>query len=188
MVKILRLASLAFMFVGGGASNAATLSGLDIDITSPHGSCIGVTVDDGVECSIFDTVAGTDDFITVDVQHTSVVFQAVNGADDIGFVWSRFPYFFDIVITGLTDFSLLSTSTDLFGNNILFGSADLAETGLGELTLSFNELAIGCDTGTCGTLTANGTIAAVPLPASMPLLLAGLGIVGFLGRRRRTTV
>lgn len=45
---------------------------------------------------------------------------------------------------------------------------------------------VGPTSSYAGTL--NATPAVVPLPAALPLLLAGLGVMGFLGRRRSAAV
>lgn len=189
MKRLLQTLAAAAVLAFGTSASAATLAGLNIDITSPHGSCLGVTVGMGNECSIFDTGAQTDDVINVDVQSTSVVFDIVDLANNGGLTWSSSPNTFNIVISGLSGFSIISSTLDLLGNSFAGGgSMSAAITNPGELTVSYNALDIFCGNETCARFTVKGQVAdvaPVPLPAGLPLLVAALSGLGLVRRFKK---
>jgi len=61
-------------------------------------------------------------------------------------------------------------------------ATDLYQTGLGP-----EDFIDECDTGSCGSLTAETTTppGTTPLPATLPLFAGGLGFVGYLARRKK---
>jgi hypothetical protein len=60
-------------------------------------------------------------------------------------------------------------------------ATDLYQTGLGP-----EEFIDECDSGSCGSLTAQTSPPTTPLPATLPLFAGGLGFVGYLtGRKKR---
>jgi hypothetical protein len=77
---------------------------------------------------------------------------------------------------GLTLSSLLSLSTDKNGNPIPGGGLLFAA--------HIQSIAPG---GNSGWVTGDYVIGAVPIPGALPLFLTGLGLLGWLGRRKRPT-
>lgn len=186
MFRIIKLTAAAIAVAWGTVAGAATLDGLSVDITSVHGSCLGVTVGAGAECSIYDTPSQLDDVLHVDIQSSGIVFEIEDLAGNGGSAWSTAPSIFNVVISGLTGFSITSTALDLLGNTLFGGTLSAALTNPGEVTLSFNNFDVYCSTGACARFTVAGNVSgvpAVPLPAGLPLLFAALGAFGLIRRK-----
>ncbi len=192
MLKLLKYVSVAAALTVASPVNALTLTGLSVSISSPFGSCSGVTVSSAAECIISDQGRGRDsvDSITVDVNETSIDldFSEASGALINFFDWDGVQgnnsSVFDIVISGLTGFTYTGGTLTSFA----FSSGGLAVDAsvADQLTVQFNDYQSICFSGACGTATLNGTVAAVPLPTSLSFLVLGLGAVAFVGRRRKT--
>lgn len=161
------------------SAEASTLTGLTVDITSSHGGCAGVVVGAGTECIIWDSAAATDDNLGIDIQSTNIVFDlnAVLGT----YVWTDAPTAFDVTLSGLTGFSILSSS--ITSGLIGAGSVSASMTGPGVLTFNFGSAE---HSGGHVLFTVVGAVetSEVPLPAGLPLLMAGLGGLAFVRRRK----
>ena len=179
---------------------SASLIGTTVDITSPHGNCIGVTVGAGAECSISDTVFEGDDFIDVNIEDSRIVFAFVNILDGgVGgsFLWSPEPFVFDVVIDGLTWVDDPSAAIAVSGAAFAFGGTAGNATpntirafasGANQVTLNFGNLhRLDCGIGLCARLTLDliPVPSVLPEPASMALFGFGLLGIGAALRRRR---
>ncbi|TCS63750.1 putative secreted protein [Primorskyibacter sedentarius] len=182
----------ALAFGGGTAASAATLDGMSIDVSSPHGSCFSVSVGAGNECEIYDNEAGDDNGVLVDVTSNGILFSFVDYEANPSKYWDFAPFQFDIVVSGLQGFTMTSYSYTEFG----FSETSLlsaVQTAAGEITVDFDDKYFdgGCQNGyLCATLEVFGTVedqpmSPVPLPAALPMLLAGLGGFGVIRRLRR---
>ena len=80
------------------------------------------------------------------------------------------PLSFALLNTGLTLNSFTEASTSTAGEGNVFFAAHIAGFDAGG--------------GVTSAYFGGSQVAAVPLPASLPLLFAGLGVMGWLGRRR----
>ena len=190
MLGTLALASLAM------PANAS-LIGTTVDITSPYGNCFGVTVDDGVECSISDDVPGFGNDIAIDIEESRIVFDFLdfddNGSD---FIWLAMPRVFDVVIDGLTwvdDPSAviadITVTTELFGEPDVVGDPNTIGavlSGANQVTLNFGDLdLLDCPTSLCARLTVDITPDHSVLAEPVSLALFGLGLVGLGAALRR---
>lgn len=130
---------------------------------------------EGQLCTIQDIPNLLDDVVDVDVSANSIVFdmRAVLGS----YNWTAAPTTFDIVISGINPFSIVSTTfTDFVSNT---GSVSATVSNPGELTFTYSQYDSNSCSGPqlCGRLTVNAAATVVPAPASLALVLAGLGLV-----------
>lgn len=178
--KMLNLLWLFSLLLLSNIANA-TIVGGPIDIQSVHGSCLNVTVGAGPECTIQDQPSLLDDVVDVDVSADAIVFdmRAVLGT----YNWTTAPSTFDIVISGLNPFSIVST---VFTDFVSYtGSVSAIVSNPGELTFTYSNYDSNACGGPqlCARLTVNAAATSVPAPASLALLLAGLGLA-FVKRSR----
>lgn len=102
-----------------------------------------------------------------------------------------FSFLQAVNFTGFSIFddATISVSAD---NGATFGASVGTDGGFNDFLIGderfFNVTALTFDFGHESGAIDNLEISAVPLPAGLPLLVAGLGAFGLLGRRRRTTV
>lgn len=104
---------------------------------------------------------------------TGIVTSVVNGGQDVDFT--------SITLTGPTGpFSFALANPDPF--EIWTVTTPLLAAGGYTLTL------VGSNSPSIGTYSGNIAVSAVPEPETYALMLAGLGIVGFVAARRRSRV
>lgn len=175
----------------------ASLIGTSVDITSPHGSCLGVTVGGGVECSISDSTPGLGNDIDIDIEESRIVFEFLDFDDDGGdFLWLVLPFVFDVVIDGLTwvgdpgvAIADIAVTTELFGDPDTFGNPntiDAVLSGANQVTLNFGDLdLLDCSTVLCARLTVDITPVHSVLAEPASLALFGLGLLGLGAALRR---
>ena len=175
----------------------ASLIGTTVDITSPHGDCLGVMVGGGVECSISDSTPGLGNDIDIDIEDSRIVFDFLDFDDNGGdFLWLTAPFVFDVVIDGLTwvgnpgaAIADIVVTTELFGDPDTFGNPNTIGavlSGANQATLNFGDLDIlDCSTVLCARLTVGITPvhSALPEPASLALFSLGLLGLGAVLRR-----
>lgn len=142
--------------------NYSSLPGGPLDVSSPVSAAIGLlTFVVGVNCT---SCALTPSFDTpIDFTVNGITHQI-----DLLYQWSS---------TGPVDTLTFSTPSAL--------SYDLGSNGL--LNVSFGDLGAMSSSGATMTenLTATFSITPVPEPSTYALMLAGLGAIGFIARRRK---
>ncbi len=193
--------SAALLAVGFSGAAQASLIGTSVDITSPHGDCLGVTVGGGVECRIQDTPTELDDVIDIDIQDSRVVFDILDvGQSGGGFLWTDSPFVFDVVVSGLTwvndpsaAIASISVTTELFGTPGTVGAPNTVgamQTGANEVSLNFADVnRTVCGSALCARVTVDITPEHSDLPEPATIALFGLGLagLGLAARRRRDT-
>ena len=205
MIKTILAAGAAAFAFGAASTAQASLIGTTVDITSPHGDCLGVTVGVGVECRISDLPPGAgvfDDVIDIDIQDSRIVFEFLDIDDGLVgpgnlFFWSLAPSVFDVVIAGLTwvndpnaAIAGIAVTTELFGVAGPDGDPNTIGavlSGANQLTLNYGDLdREDCPTVLCARLTVDITPEHSVLPAPATFALFGLGLagLGFAVRRR----
>ncbi len=105
--------------------------------------------------------------------------------------WSILPTTYSAFKSNGDLIDSFSTGSDQLGNRSFNGHGSLisyitwtSQTGYGQISgLTYNYDGI-----TDGRNTDIGDPSAVPLPAALPLMLSGLGVLGFASRRRKETV
>lgn len=187
---------LALGFVGAAQ---ASLIGTTVDITSPHGDCLGVTVGSGVECRVQDISTELDDVIDVDIQDSRIVFDILDvGQSGGGFLWTDRPVVFDVMVSGLTwvndpnaAIASISVMTELFGTPGTIGDPNTVgatQTGANEVSLNFGDVNLAsCGSALCARVTVDITPemhSALPEPGTLALFGLGLAGLGFAARRR----
>lgn len=174
----------------------ASLIGTTVDITSPHGSCLGVTVGAGVECRIDPDLSGggnlAHNVIDIDVQDSRIVFDFLDLSDSvIGFLWAVPPFSFDVTVSRLTwaAISDIAVTTELFGTQGSRGDPNTigaVPSGANEITLNFGDLdRRNCPTALCARLTVDLAPEHNVLPEPASLALFGLGLLGMGAALRR---
>lgn len=162
-MKISHIAAAAAITLGASGAFAANLGTLDLSSGSG---------------GFFSTpVAGNfSDFLTFTLTIASTingsVTSVVNGTQDVDFT--------TIAITGPTGASFSLLLGDPVEVWALPGGGTLLSAGSYTLTLN------GSNSASQGSYAGNLAVTAVPEPQTYAMLLAGLGAVGFLARRRRS--
>jgi len=178
----------------GGTSTAATLIGDSVTVTQYYpdlvtaGLSSTVTVSSAVEIACPDTSialcnseSGLLDGETIDIGTTSVSgqflgsFSADSGATFNGFVFTGLS--FGTSYSGISGITLTTNITGLTLDRITYTSDSLSINLLGL------DPSVTSDGSSIGTYTIDFTVASVPEPGPLPLMLAGLAMLGFLGRR-----
>jgi hypothetical protein len=174
--SILSAATVAVALFGApSASQAATLTGATVDVefffpnlATSHCSLGSAVVGAGVE---YPSECGGYAPNSIDVTATQVIFSSV-----IGFSAGDFNGFVMSILSGptVTSASYNAALSTMSSTSLTFDAS----------SISFNFAGNIGQGG--GTAVFDIGVAAVPLPAALPLLAAGLGILGFAGRRRKT--
>ena len=173
----------------------ASLIGTTVNITSPHGNCLGVTVDGSVECRIQENPFVVDEVIDVDVEDSRIVFEfldVTNGG--VSYVWTPTPRTFDVVVSGLTwvddpsaAIASIAVTTELFGTagTSVPNTIGAVQSGANQVTLNFGDLdRRTCETELCARLTVDITPEQKDLPEPGTLALFGFGLLGLAAAQR----
>ena len=87
-------------------------------------------------------------------------------------------------LTGLTNLDNLLTSTSSTGNSVL-NTLTAGNLGAGTYYLRLFGVIAGNSDINSHLTALTGSVTATPIPAALPLFISGLGLVGFVGWRRR---
>ncbi|MFK7764842.1 MAG: VPLPA-CTERM sorting domain-containing protein [Roseobacter sp.] len=212
VIKTAAVAGFVAMMAQGAsaASFNVDFEGLDANAglgTLTIGSTVfSVSSPDGAGANLFDTTDGS----TSDLTGDSDIVPAVQGADGVGgnVLIIQSPsdggglandfagggvITFELVsgpAVSFTGFSAIDDGTFTFATSLDgdLGSLSLAENVTGSTTFASSFL----DAGDSFSITYSGsgavdflTVEAIPLPATLPLLLAGVGGIGYMSRRRK---
>ncbi|MEP4195302.1 MAG: VPLPA-CTERM sorting domain-containing protein [Aliishimia sp.] len=200
----------AVVLVGASAVQAAPIDllGLGLEETTTFRSASGgVFYDDGFGLLTNDTGTGALPPVTLDgFTDSEIVFEfdGTGFADFVTLNYQALGDFEDYSIVAFGDdggsvleFLLERGSSDFGNGTSALGSDVIMRISSGDFDFTtFDPLAYlssvaDMTTGefsaeTSITLTALSAIAPIPVPASLPLILAGMGGLAFVGRRRKT--
>ena len=172
------------------------IAGFGLLVTSAQAAVILVDFEEATEGAIitdtytengvsFDPVQGAYDIFT----NGSIIFNARNSAGlviiEITFGGNPFDLLsFDIVnLTNAGAFTLTSNLGDSFAIPAAIGTVSFATTFIGVTTLTLTQ-SFGASLQ-IDNFTINSVTSAVPLPAALPLMIAGIAGLGAMTRRRR---
>lgn len=190
MKHVMKAAALAALFAAGQA-HASPMQQFDFTYTFTSG--------DVFTGSFFGTVDGTDtnvtniSNVTAFFDGTALLADSSTGYLDVS-AWNSTTQTWDDSVTAVVSFNAAN-------NNFLFADADVANSGIPSnyfyfindatqgqqaFAVNTNVLDAGGNAQSAYDMPATGSwsLAAVPVPGAMPLLLSGLGVVAAAARRR----
>jgi hypothetical protein len=155
------------------------------NLTGWTGGPGGIELRNNVAGAAYDGV----NYVELDTTTNSLAYQGVTGVGSyvLSFAYSAREGVsaasngIEVFWNGLSQGVFTGSGIGQSGNNWEIKTLNL--TGIGSNTLSFN--AVGTSDSYGGSLDAVSLTAAIPEPGTYALMLAGLGAIGFIARRRR---
>jgi len=195
--------AVAALFAMAAPAQAITVYSLNVTSVPAMGlgpfGTVTLTQNGANEVDIEVALAAGFGFVNTGGPHTSFAFNLDVSGISVNVTTPLNPVFDAIAPTTATPFGNFSNGVNLDAQNggagayyglldlqvLRAGGINLADFVANDLGFLFAADVIAADGITTGTVGANQPVESIPEPETYALMLAGLGVVGFMARRRR---